>query len=316
MKIKIVHFNNDFGRSIYPTFSECFSPYFELEEYSAENNYDPRSTVFILNTHQDMYLKGLIDAGYKVIVENLLESSVPRVIDSGLVRYMICVNDRRLPDSYITVPWFFWYRESRLFDYRNLIRAPKLDRKFLLMMNYQREFRDYIHDVFQTVIDQGLYSYVDRGIRLEGDIDRGTKFWDRHINPDWYDRTQFSVVVETSISRGSLEVFLTEKTMKPLALKHPFITIGCPTTVHHIREAGFETFGNLFDEHYDLVTNDEKRIELVYKQVLEYNHAGYDQLTEEKIEYNHQRFYNKELVNQQVVKNIVYPILEFANEQT
>lgn len=316
MKIKLVHFNNDFGRFIYPAFSNCFEQYFELEYYSAENNYDPVSTVFVLNTHQDMFLKGLVDAGYRVIVENLQENSVPTVIDSDRVKYMICVNDRRLPESYITVPWFFWYRESRFFNYQNIVRESKFDRKFLLMMNYQRPFRDHIHDVFQPIVDQGLYSYVDRGIRLDGDRERTEQHWDRYINPDWYNRTQFSVVVETSVSRGMFEVFLTEKTMKPLALRHPFITIACPTTLHTIREAGFETFGNLFNEHYDLVSDDERRIEMVYKQVLDYSRQDHDRLTEEKVEYNHQRFYNRELVDKRFTQDIVYPILEFANEQT
>jgi hypothetical protein len=315
MKIKLIHLDNDFGRIIYPAFRECFNPHFELEQYSAERDYDKASTVFVLNTAQDMYLNSLVSAGYKVLVENLQENSVPYVNNSPLVRYMICVNDRRLPESYIQVPWFFWYRESRLFNYQHLVRESKFDRKFLLMMNYQRSFRDYIHESFQGIADQGLYSYVARGIRLEGDIERNTKHWDRYINPDWYNRTQFSIVVETAISRGRLEVFVTEKTMKPLALRHPFITIACPTTLNFIREGGFETFGNLFDEHYDLVSDNERRVELVWQQVVDYDHQDYSQLTKEKVEYNYQRFYNKELVDKRFTQDIIHPILEFANEQ-
>lgn len=316
MKIKLVHFDNDFGRFIYPAFADCFSNYFELEEYSAEKDYDTASTVFVLNTAQDMYLNSLSNAGYKVLVENLQENSVPDTVHLPNVRYMICVHDIRLPEAFITVPWFFWYRESRLFDYRRLLREYTFDRKFLLMMNYQRPFRDYIYDTFSDLNDQGLISYVDRGIRLEGDIDRGARHWDRYINPEWYNRTQFSVVVETSISRGHMETFLTEKTMKPLALGHPFVTIACPTSLHRIRDGGFETFGNLFNEHYDLIGDDERRIQAVYSQVRDYKHDGYDRLTEEKVLYNQHRFYNKDIVDRCFTKEVVFPILEFANEQT
>lgn len=315
MKIKLIHLDNDFGRIIYPAFRECFNPHFELEQYSAERDYDKASTVFVLNTAQDMYLNSLVSAGYKVLVENLQENSVPYVNNSPLVRYMICVNDRRLPESYIQVPWFFWYRESRLFNYQHLVRESKFDRKFLLMMNYQRSFRDYIHESFQGIADQGLYSYVARGIRLEGDIERNTKHWDRYINPDWYNKTQFSISVETVMNMGPGNIFLTEKTMKPLALKHPYICLSCANAVASLKQAGFESYENLFDESYDTIESYSDRISAVYAQVKNCNIGSeYDSTTKEKIKHNYNLFFNDAEVDRRFKLDVIDPILEFLNE--
>jgi hypothetical protein len=313
MKIKLVHFNNEFGKFVYPAFADCFSNYFELEEYDTTKTYDKASTVFVINTHQYIFVNHLVNDGYKVLVENLQENSINTPLSGERVQHMICVHDTRITDM-ITVPLYFWYKESRQFDYRSLPRTNTADLKFLLMMNYQRGFRDAIHYVFDDIRNEGLYSYVSHGIQMPRDIRQSQPHWDRYINAEWYNRTQFSVVVETAMTRGPREVFITEKTTKPLAMRHPFITLACPETLALLRAAGFETYNNLFDETYDTVLDEHERIRNVYQQVKNYNHNGYDKITQDKIDYNYNYFYDYNQVNKRFTQDIVTPILEFANE--
>ncbi len=46
-------------------------------------------------------------------------------------------------------------------------------------------------------------------------------------------------------------IFITEKLLKPLVFKTPFLLIGCPLTLKYLRHLGFETFDCVFDESYD-----------------------------------------------------------------
>jgi hypothetical protein len=56
---------------------------------------------------------------------------------------------------------------------------------------------------------------------------------------------------------------ITEKTFKAIALEMPFVLVAPAGSLAYLREYGFETFDEIFDESYDLETDDTKRIEAV-----------------------------------------------------
>ena len=58
---------------------------------------------------------------------------------------------------------------------------------------------------------------------------------------------------------------ITEKTFKAIALEMPFVLVAPAGSLEYLREYGFKTFGNVFDESYDNETNDIRRIESVAK---------------------------------------------------
>jgi hypothetical protein len=62
---------------------------------------------------------------------------------------------------------------------------------------------------------------------------------------------------------------ITEKTFKAIALEMPFVLIAPAHSLAYMREYGFQTFGNVIDESYDLETNDVQRIERVAKLLKE-----------------------------------------------
>jgi len=53
---------------------------------------------------------------------------------------------------------------------------------------------------------------------------------------------------------------LTEKTFKPIALKMPFVIAGTAHSLEYLRSYGFQTFGTLWDESYDLELDDDVRL--------------------------------------------------------
>ena len=57
--------------------------------------------------------------------------------------------------------------------------------------------------------------------------------------------------------------YFTEKTVKPIMYKRPFISYGNPGTLAYLRDYGFKSFGNFWDESYDNEKDDDKKIEMI-----------------------------------------------------
>jgi hypothetical protein len=58
---------------------------------------------------------------------------------------------------------------------------------------------------------------------------------------------------------------LTEKTFKPICMGMPFILVSTVGSLEYLRSYGFKTFDSLWDESYDLETDDVVRIEKIAK---------------------------------------------------
>jgi hypothetical protein len=79
----------------------------------------------------------------------------------------------------------------------------------------------------------------------------------------YYKDTYFSIVSETTSDRFGVGRFITEKTYKPIALRHPFLMCGTDKTLEALRQIGYKTFNGLIDESYDLEPVESKRFQMV-----------------------------------------------------
>jgi hypothetical protein len=68
-------------------------------------------------------------------------------------------------------------------------------------------------------------------------------------NQSLYDMTLLSLVTETRFYLNN--IFNTEKIYKPIANRHPFIIVGPAKTLQNLRNTGYKTFSDYFDESYD-----------------------------------------------------------------
>jgi hypothetical protein len=78
---------------------------------------------------------------------------------------------------------------------------------------------------------------------------------------DDYNNTDFEVVLETLFDDSRLH--LTEKTLRPIACSQPFILAATHGSLKYLRSYGFETFGDVIDESYDLIVNPEERLKSI-----------------------------------------------------
>lgn len=85
-----------------------------------------------------------------------------------------------------------------------------------------------------------------------------------------YEQTYFSVVGETNfLTRPGFESgrFLSEKTFKPVAQKHPFIIVSVPCFLDKFRDLGYKSFSPFIDESYDTELEDGKRILKIAQEI-------------------------------------------------
>ena len=73
------------------------------------------------------------------------------------------------------------------------------------------------------------------------------------------------VYVPTETVYFGRRTHITEKTFKAIALEMPFVLVAATGSLEYLREYGFQTFADIFDESYDQETNDIQRIEKVVK---------------------------------------------------
>lgn len=101
-----------------------------------------------------------------------------------------------------------------------------------------------------------------------------------------YIQTNFSLVSETYT--GSSIRFITEKTYKPILMGHPFLIYGNAGTIRYLKERGYETFPELFDESYDNLIDTKDQLRSIINNLN--NDFFLSPIVKEKIIYNQQHF--------------------------
>ena len=119
---------------------------------------------------------------------------------------------------------------------------------------------------------------------------------------DFHKDSYFSIVNEASggweaFNQDKLFAYCTEKITKPLYYGHPFILIGWKNSLKFLKEMGFKTYDDIFDESYDELETWEERTKAVWKEVErvltlpdEKFYEKFDKV-QEKVIYNQKRFF-------------------------
>ena len=275
--------------------------YFDFVKFNKTQSFCKNDCVIVKSQqYNSAFVDFLLETDYKIIIEDLID---PMFVDNPNSRCFLLQN----------FLWF-WYQDQATFKKMSLdtYRPDKTYKKTALCpMRIQRWFRDQLYERLQPWHNDMIISYNAQGKFLPADkFNNDHTTQDRYFNPSWYNDTYFSIAVETVVDGDPL--FVTEKTFKPIAFYHPFVLIAQPSALCKLKSSGFVTYENLFNESYDLESDFGKKMSAIIKNIKDFQHVPYDNLTLEKIQHNYNRFWDEQLVKKRMLAEIVEPILNYA----
>jgi hypothetical protein len=150
--------------------------------------------------------------------------------------------------------------------------------------NRPHRFWFYTRLIEHNLVDQGLISinkFDTRHMYVEGQLpaadlieqanrrlpstiygtsntEQPDSYYINRIRDDVCADSWVSVVSESSFSDMDNEIFVSEKTFKPIACMHPFIILGNQGSLAKLREMGYKTFDGWIDETYDQLPTFER----------------------------------------------------------
>ena len=196
---------------------------------------------------------------------NITESPV------NLVFWQFFETAVRMATEQLDLPNISYAENSKLKKFLCLNRMPREPRYFFMYEMYKRNLLNHFNVSLDKVnsLDE-IISYTDN-VFMDSIPDKSqfnkmlstlpwtvdtTNFninhWNTNNTTFAYNNLIF-IVTETLVQGSTDDLFLTEKTFKPISLQMPFIVIGQSGTLSRLKELGYKTFGDFWDESYDQV---------------------------------------------------------------
>ena len=217
------------------------------------------------------------------------------------------------------VSWFWFYmRQKHLGQSFNFDHSKKKF-DFLYLNKSPRAHRKKMFQRLKHLLDNSLYNKWEQSIKLSSAYelpcpqDYPEYGNDQDIFEKPYNDSKFSLVSESNDTNN--EIFMTEKIWKPIIAQQPFVVHGNYLYLQKLREMGFKTFANYFDESYDLEVDADKRIDKIVhtcQDLLTKNWKDIYLQTQSLRQHNYDTFFNKEKMSLEINKTLEL-FLEFAD---
>jgi len=160
------------------------------------------------------------------------------------------------------------YSDHRLLFFMMTVKRNLIDKFYMSMAASQPES----DRTFKTNAEYLIYKHNTYGLTNE-DIDSCNSLLPLVLDNDNFNRYPMETAVDPveKFYKNSLIniinetyffnniIHITEKTYKPIAFLQPFILLGAAGSLQHIKDMGFKTFGEFWDESYDTEIDDSIR---------------------------------------------------------
>ncbi len=225
--------------------------------------------------------------------------------------------------------WFwYWMRSKHMSSHGTSMEGGKREKvsvnvdhstkkfQYLYLNKQPRKHRVLLYQALngKKLLDNSLVSFLgaEPPVRLDPSYELpwvDTKNYPMHgMDQDFYtlpyEHSACSIVSETNDNR---QIFITEKLWKPIICQHFFIVHGNHLYLQKIRELGFKTFGNYFDESYDLESDPVKRIEKIVDLIDSLRNFNWQDayLSSKKLrQHNHDHFWSDYAYEKEVQKTV------------
>ena len=177
------------------------------------------------------------------------------------------------------------YNNTRVFQFKDNIKLYtnynhncKWERSMLV--DYLAKYdllKDGIVTLHHPDTNEYTFQYYDGSVLLDEPdfefftFDVGSKY------PKSYYDGFIDIVSETSYGEG--QIFITEKTLKPILALKPFLIYGPPGIHRHMADIyGFKLYTELFDYSFDDIDDIEYRLEGLLSNIIKYKNISIDQM--------------------------------------
>ena len=217
------------------------------------------------------------------------------------------------------VSWFWCYmynkHKGKKFDFDH----KKKKHDFLYLNKLSRPHRVKLYQALKKtdLLDNSIVTYWPEHLKLHTDYELPgiDEYPSRGMDQDLYEKpyndSKYSLISESNDNDN--EVFMTEKIWKPIIAQQPFVVHGNHLYLQKLREMGFKTFSNYFDETYDLESDCDKKIEKIYKVCKDLLSKDWQDIYLQSTalrQYNHDHFFNEEALAKEINKTLI-SFLEF-----
>lgn len=175
---------------------------------------------------------------------------------------------------------YYFTLHNMLLHYRRIdfvnYYPPVSKNKIFIQGGSQREDRTYIGECLSKTIPSEFYiSTISKHARNQGADSSGKMKYSYKEMFKLIHDSNILFVNETIRPAGSYfnETFegtavgYTEKTGNAIVFKKPFLSNSNPYSLHNLREMGFKTFGDFWNENYDYELNQKNRIDLIMENI-------------------------------------------------
>lgn len=124
----------------------------------------------------------------------------------------------------------------------------------------------------------------------------------------------FTLVTETVVDNENFGIqFFSEKTYQPIHTLHPFILYSSSGSLEYLRNLGYATFPELFNEEYDKITNEAKRGRFIVNEIKRLNSLDRNKLNSiTNSDYMIDKLtHNQNLVETQPARNGYYQLMNW-----
>jgi len=218
------------------------------------------------------------------------------------------------------VSWFWYYMYDK--HKNNKFNFDHTNKKYdFLYLN--KEPRAHRKKLYNKLFDNGILEnslhtcWPDRKLPAEYELPWAQDYprygMDQDIYEKPYNDTACSIVSETN--DNDYEVFMTEKIWKPIIAQQLFVVHGNYLYLQKLRDMGFRTFNNYFEEAYDLDRDPDMRINTIVDVCDRLRDAPWQDIylqSKALREYNYNNFFNKEKLSL-AINDTLNLFLEFAD---
>jgi len=206
------------------------------------------------------------------------------------------VNNFYIPVHYwtnaITSRYWFSHLEPLKKDYNDCNKP-----RFGVYIRDTSGTRKYRKDIISFIENENLNVFCPS---INENITYGSK---ESASVKWTDHNKFDIQLVPETLFDTEKTHLTEKVFKPIIMYQPFILFAGSNSLQYMRDYGFKTFSDIWDESYDTEIDSEKRFDMILQlinNISNLSHHEYTKLierTQSIVQYNRNYFYSESFKN-------------------